>query len=309
MFKYKDKSSSFFRFFKKNSLLYLLYDIYYFEFDKFLVQIFSSYDPEFLENSTIVDHREFSTLRFLHYLYLRNWDQSFKTRISAVKYIKPLRNVNSMLSRNLLSSIKFFYCRYLTHWIVLFPASVDISKIKSWILEYMISNINANTVSRTCKEISVLTGFSFLGYSVKFSKTMAFNTPYILTSLKIYPDKFCILRSLLTKSVISRENFFPIAKRSWVNFSDYDIVLNFRRIILDLVYYYKYSYSLKSLHFVLYLLKFSCAKTLACKNRITLTQVFNKYGSVLTTEKRIYMGDYHRVYSISFPLLSEFKKI
>lgn len=301
-------STVFVPFSRKNSLLCLLADIYYFEFDKFILRTFSRFESKFYTSPIIGDLYRFSTLRILHYLYSISWNQSGRAKSDKLKYLKPLQKVTVFRAQSFPRSSTVIYYRFLTHWIVLLPSnSINLFQAKSLVLDYIKHQLRLSLFNKICRDINLTAGFSFLGYSIKVS-TPQINFPGSPIAI-IVPDRQQILQYLFLQSFITKENVFPIAKRSWVTFSDYDIICNFRKTFLELVYYYKYSNSLKSLSFAHYLLKLSCAKTLAYKNKISLTQVFTQYGLTLSTEKRIYLRHYYKICRISFPALVDFKKV
>lgn len=310
-------SSIFVTLYRKNSLLCLLYDIYYFEFDKFIVRTFSRLDSKFnIRSSILSDTYTFSTLSILHNLYSTSWSYSRRVKNDELKYLKPLQKVKKVFcTPQLPCSSTVIYYRYLTHWVVLSSSSssINLDPIKIIILEYIQNQLRLRLSNKVCHDINLIAGFSFLGYSIKVS-TIPKKRFRVLSNSSCVPlaiittDRQQILQYLFLHSFITKKNFFPIAKRSWVTFSDYDIISNFRKTFLEYIYYYKYIDNLKSLSFVHYLLKLSCAKTLAYKNRISLTQVFTQYGLALSTKKRIYLRQYYKISSISFPALTDFKK-
>ena len=300
---------------RKNSLLCLLADIYYFEFDKFILRTFSRFESKFHTSPVIGNLCKFSTLRILHDLYSISWNQSGRAKKDEWKYLEPLQKVAVFHDQSVPHSSPVIYYRFFTHWIVLLPSnSINLIQTKSLVLDYIRDQLRLTFSKKICHGINLTLGFSFLGYSIK-AVTLPKNR--LQASLNfpgspiaiITPNRQQILQYLFLQSFVTRENVFPIAKRSWVTFSDYEIICNFRKIFLELVYYYRYSDSLKSLSFVHYLLKLSCAKTLAYKNRISLTQVFIQYGLTLSTEKRIYLRHYYKICRISFPVLVDFKKV
>lgn len=299
---------------RENRLLCLLSDIYYFEFDKFILRTFR-FESRFHTSPILGDLYKFSTLRILHNLYSIRWYQSGKAKSDELKYLEPLQRVKVVRDQSLPCSSPVIYYRYLTHWVVFLSSnSLNLGDIKSIVFDYILHQFSLTHSNKICHDKNLKTGFLFLGFSIKAVSVPMLrlrasdsfpHSPFTI----ITPDRQQILNYLFVQSFITKKNFFPIAKRSWVTFSDYEIICNFRKTFLEFVYYYKYSDSLKSLSFVHYLLKFSCAKTLAYKHRISLTQVFTKYGLRLSTEKRIYLRYYYKICRISFPALLDFKKV
>nr|YP_009545107.1 maturase K [Gymnomitrion concinnatum]AZB86869.1 maturase K [Gymnomitrion concinnatum] len=71
----------------------------------------------------------------------------------------------------------------------------------------------------------------------------------------------------------------PICKVSWTTFTDHEIFRRFDQIIRNIFSYYSGSMKKKGLYQLHYILRFSCAKTLACKHKSTIRTVWKKYGS------------------------------
>lgn len=300
---------------RKDSLLCLLYDIYYFEFDKFIVRTFGRLESKINTSPILSDPYKFSTLWILHNLYSIRWYNSGKAKNDELKYFKPLQKVDVFCTQQVPRSSTFIYYRYRTSWVVLLSSgnSINLKQTTLTVSEYIQTQLRPRFLKKVCHDINLTNGFLFLGYAIKVStgptkRLRVSSNSFSVSHAILTPDRQQILHYLFLQSFITKKNFFPIAKRGWVTFSDYEIICNFRKTFLEITYYYKYSDSLKFLSFVHYLLKLSCAKTLAYKNRISLTQVFTQYGLTLTTEKRIYLRQYYKISSISFPSLLDFKK-
>lgn len=71
----------------------------------------------------------------------------------------------------------------------------------------------------------------------------------------------------------------PICRVSWTTFTDHEIFGRFDKIIRNIFAYYGGSVDRKGLYQLHYILRFSCAKTLACKHKSSIRTVWRKYGS------------------------------
>jgi hypothetical protein len=71
----------------------------------------------------------------------------------------------------------------------------------------------------------------------------------------------------------------PISKLAWTTLTDDEIFNRFDQIWKNFFYYYNGCKSKKNLYQVQYILRFSCAKTLACKHKSTIRYVWKKHGS------------------------------
>nr|CEF90496.1 maturase K [Rupicapnos numidica] len=76
----------------------------------------------------------------------------------------------------------------------------------------------------------------------------------------------------------------PISKPIWADFSDSDILNRFGRICRNLSHYYSGSSKKKSLYQIKYILRLSCARTLARKHKSTVRAFVRRLGSELVEE-------------------------
>lgn len=73
----------------------------------------------------------------------------------------------------------------------------------------------------------------------------------------------------------------PISKAAWSLLDDDQIIRQFNSVLSGYINYYSFAANFGELGFIQYILKFSLAKTLAHKRKITVKQVFQKYGGNL----------------------------
>nr|CBM40402.1 maturase K [Commicarpus scandens] len=76
----------------------------------------------------------------------------------------------------------------------------------------------------------------------------------------------------------------PISKSVWTDLSDSDIIDRFGRIRRNLSHYYSGSSRKKSLYRIKYILRLSCARTLARKHKSTVRSFLKRLGSKLLEE-------------------------
>ena len=105
--------------------------------------------------------------------------------------------------------------------------------------------------------------------------------------ITIIPDKERLLKNLINKQFCKGPNYKPIGKPSWTLLDEYEIVLKYRRIIIGLSNYYRNCDSHRILHYVSYILQYSCAKTIARRKKKSLRSIFKQYGKNLTIQKNI----------------------
>nr|UNA62894.1 maturase K [Leea guineensis] len=76
----------------------------------------------------------------------------------------------------------------------------------------------------------------------------------------------------------------PISKPAWADSSDYDIIDRFVRICRNLSHYHSGSSKKKSLYRIKYILRLSCARTLARKHKSTVRAFLKRLGSEFLEE-------------------------
>lgn len=130
--------------------------------------------------------------------------------------------------------------------------------------------------------------FYFLGYTlgslsemVEAKAKMMDNLPTTHITFRVFCPK--IPTSLLIE-YLAREGFcdgsgFPISRSAWATATDTDITNRFNRLWKNLFIYYSGSSGLDGLYRIRYILRFSCAKTLACKHKSTIRAVWKRFGS------------------------------
>nr|ACB15207.1 maturase K [Villarsia umbricola] len=97
----------------------------------------------------------------------------------------------------------------------------------------------------------------------------------------------------------------PIGKLIWTNLSDSDIIERFGRIYRNLSHYHSGSSRKKSLYRIKYILRLSCAKTLASKHKSTVRAFLKRLGSELLEE---FFTEEEQVLSLAFPRVSSISR-
>nr|ABA61578.1 maturase K [Tiquilia latior] len=93
----------------------------------------------------------------------------------------------------------------------------------------------------------------------------------------------------------------PISKPVWADLSDSDIIDRFGRICRNLSHYYSGSSKKKSLYRIKYILRLSCAKTLARKHKSNVRAFLKRFGSEFLEE---FFTSEEEVLSLTFPRAS-----
>nr|AAX57096.1 maturase K [Pseudophyllanthus ovalis] len=109
-----------------------------------------------------------------------------------------------------------------------------------------------------------------------------------------------LIRSL-AKTQFCNTGGHPISKPIWAGSSDSDIINRFTRIYRNFSHYYSGSSKKKSLYRIKYILRLSCAKTLARKHKSTVRVFLKKIGSEFLEE---FFTEEGRIPSFIFPRVS-----
>nr|ANB44169.1 maturase K [Wittmackia caymanensis] len=102
----------------------------------------------------------------------------------------------------------------------------------------------------------------------------------------------------LSKAKFCTVSGHPISKPIWTNLSDCDIIDRFGRICRNLSHYHSGSSEKRSLYRIKYILRLSCARTLARKHKSTVRSFLRRLGSVLLEE---FFTEEEQVLSLIFP--------
>nr|YP_010273755.1 maturase K [Erycibe obtusifolia]UKO32163.1 maturase K [Erycibe obtusifolia] len=90
----------------------------------------------------------------------------------------------------------------------------------------------------------------------------------------------------------------PISKPVWADLSDSDIIERFGRICRNIFHYYSGSSKKRSLYRIKYILRLSCARTLARKHKSTVRAFLQSLGSELLEE---FFTSEDKIISLTFP--------
>nr|YP_009912481.1 maturase K [Bartramia pomiformis]QLJ53763.1 maturase K [Bartramia pomiformis] len=186
--------------------------------------------------------------------------------------------------------LSFHYVRYDNNSIIAIKSSNYLAEKWSFFLfkfwhyyfHYLFKpyRIDIKKISKSC--------FFFLGYlfSIQIKKVL------VETKMLHYLKKAYIIKKELYSitpissliELLAKEKFcnilgHPISKLAWTTLTDDEIFNRFDQIWKNFFYYYSGCKNKKNLYQVQYILRFSCAKTLACKHKSTIRYVWKKHGS------------------------------
>nr|ADR78251.1 maturase K [Cyanella orchidiformis] len=182
--------------------------------------------------------------------------------------------------------IKKWKCNFVNFWQFYFhfwsqPYRIHINQLSNssfYFLGYLSSVlINTSVVRNQMLENSVLID----------TVTKKFDTivPVILLIGSLSKAKFCTVLG------------HPISKPIWADLSDSDIIDRFGRICRNLSHYHRGSSKKQGLYRIKYILRLSCARTLARKHKSTVRTFLRRFGSGLLEE---FFAEEEQVLSLIF---------
>nr|AAN63250.1 maturase K [Siphonochilus aethiopicus] len=154
--------------------------------------------------------------------------------------------------------------------------------------------------------------FSFLGYfsSVQMNSSMVRNqmleNSFIMETLTKKFDTIVPIIPLiqsLSKAQFCTVSGYPISKPIWADLTDCDIINRFGRICRKLSHYHSGSSKKKSLYRMKYILRLSCARTLARKHKSSARSFLQRLSSGLLEE---FFTEEEQVISLIFPKITSF---
>lgn len=194
--------------------------------------------------------------------------------------------------------LKFFYVRYADDWIILTNGNKEIAKIiKNLISNFLKENLELKLSDKKTKITNITKEpAKFLGFELKISDRGAIRKKSIenqdneetkkksithkVSGLLLWaqPDKQRLINRLHMKGYCTK-NGFP-KELPWLSTLEAHIIIErFNAIIRGLAQYYLPIIRNKSkLHRWIYILRYSCLKTLAQKYRISIKQIFQRFG-------------------------------
>jgi hypothetical protein len=290
----------------------LLFNIYMFEFDKFIYEsIILKYSTTNKSNayqrtlyrSKKLKEKVVERSNSLNEKEKRN-DPLLKQKRKEYKQMQT--TLLNMPSYDRSNEVAMVYTRYADNWILGIAAPLGMVKsikqeIETWILEHLELQLSPEKTRITnIRKHSV----PFLGYSIHLrsqnrnTKVGSFRLKGInkktslvkrrTTSSKFYvaPNKERLLTKVKQLGIAS-QSLYPIAKRPWASLDEFQIVQKYHSMFLGLVGHYTKCHTLVPLNRLSYIYQYSCAKTIATRKKITTPQVFQKYGKQLTIVRKM----------------------
>nr|CAD22187.1 maturase [Pentaphylax euryoides] len=286
------KKSSF-SFSKRNQRLFLfLYNSYVCEYESIFV---------FLQNQS--SHlRSISSGTFLERIYfygkIENFVEVFTKDFQAILWLfkDPFMHYVRYQGKSILASkgtsllmnkwkyyLVNFWQSYFYMWSQ--PGRIHINQLSNHSLDFL-GYLSSVRVNPSMVQSQMLENSFLIGNAIKQFDTIVPIIPLIGSLSKA---KFC--------NVLGH----PISKPVWADLSDSDIIDRFGRIYRNLSHYHGGSSKKMSLHRIKYILRLSCARTLARKHKSTVRAFLKRLGSELLEE---FFTEEEQVFSLIFPKAS-----
>ena len=217
---------------------------------------------------------------------------------STVKFLKLKRMERYSVSSLKEEKIEIKYVRYADDWMLGVKGDFRLaSQLKEEIGEFLQTFLNQKMHPDKTKITDLRAGkATFLGYEIylpkkkglcvfinKGTRTIRRTNPVLRFDIPL--DR--LLSRMIDRGYIVRneKGIRPISKQSYSTLEDETIVSHFRAVWIGLSNYYSGCTNLGKLQYIYYLLKFSCAMTLAHRHRMSVRSVFTKYTKELKVHK------------------------
>nr|UBD07501.1 maturase K [Primula sikkimensis] len=248
---------------KSNSYRHFLDRIYFYEKRDHFVEIFTKYFQAVL--GSFKDP-------FMHYARYQG-----KALLASKGSFLLINKWNSYL-------VHFWQCYFYT-WSQ--PGRIQINKLSNHSLDLLGYLSSVRPTSSMIRNQMLENAFLIANVSKKFDMIV----PIIPLIGSLSKAKFC------------NPLGHPISKPIWADLSDSDIIDRFGRIYRNISHYYSGSSKKMSLYRIKYIIRLSCARTLARKHKSTVRAFLKRAGSAFLEEFFMEMEE-ERIFSLTFPKVS-----
>lgn len=296
----------------------LLFNIYMLELDKFVFEeIITPIIKENKEKKNEIVSSRYNKARYQKAKALNNYraaKENFKLSHSHSHKI-ILKETKKILKQKILNGVKIPYgdhkrtkkgaifVRYTDDWVLAITGNkTQAKKIKNQIFEFLDEKLQMKLDDNKTQITSYSKGFKFLGFEIRMEtrkpklmriliQTTREKKERILRrttsrNITVEPDSKKILKRLKELKMFEK-NYFPIGKPVWYSYSEFQIAQKYAQIMRSIFNYYKACKKLSRLYHISYILKFSCAKTIAGRKKISMPKVFKRYGKDLIIQEHI----------------------
>lgn len=301
----------------------LLFNIYMFNFDKYIYH--NIVEPMIKNPPKPKQNPEYKRILFQESKLLKKLDKQMDKTI--LKKYKSLRRERQNISTYVITSIpkSAVFIRYADDWVLFLNCThKKAQQYKNQITEYIKKALSLELDGEKTLITSLENGVSFLGFTIiKWSKSQR-KKKFVLqrrrnkivrslrqttsNKINILPDKSRIRRNLILKGFCNSD-LYPIGRRGLAELDEFEIVLKYRQIMLGIIEYYRNCDSTRALNQLSYILQYSCAKTLATRQKTTIRKIFDKYTTKLIINRQFFTQGETINKRTSFPTYPELKKL
>lgn len=289
----------------------LLFNIYMFELDKWIYHSFIKERIEDKAHSKIKFNSDYTSITRKISSKNRVLKSTIKIqdRKETIKELRSLRKIRNKFPTYDIQSIPKYasYTRYADDWVLcITDTKQNVEKIKKEI-EYFTKNILKMSLNEEKTLITKMTqGVNFLGYNFIMNKPEDTQNKKVLqkrssgeyirtikrtTSRNIVVgiDSNRIKERLISERYARLKDgkMFPTHNPILAKLSPFEIVLHYRRVQIGTINYYRNCDKQKILELISYILQYSCAMTIANREKISIKKVFDKYGKKLRIKNPI----------------------
>jgi group II intron reverse transcriptase/maturase len=194
------------------------------------------------------------------------------------------------------------YVRYADDWIIGVSGDKELAyQLKIEVSEFLEDHLKQKLHPRKTKVMDIKAGKAkFLGYEIYLplqKKISPYYKPYYKKDrtrrtncmLRFDIPQDHVLKRMHERGYIRKlpKGYFPTSKKSYTTLTDYVIVKHFQAVWKGIENYYSGCTNLQKLQYIHYLLRFSCAMTLAHRHRSSVKKIFVKHGKTLTVTEGI----------------------
>lgn len=274
----------------------ILCNIYMNEFDLFMESIITKYT---IERTNLNKHPDQAKLRNQKKIIQKILKENLISKEEKKSVLKELTRVSLELIKlpyYLKSHVHIYYVRYADDWLIGINGPRNlVSQIKEEVGTFLLNNLKLKLSQNKTKITDIKDGKNlvlFLGYFITLQKQGRIlrlinknsKKPYYKGTtghkIKCLIPKERLLNSLKEKGFCDH-TFFPIAYKCFSNFEDLLIVQRFNSIRRGLINFYCLVDDSNPLWQIDYILRYSCAKTLAQKHKTSMSKIFKKHGKTL----------------------------
>jgi len=290
----------------------LLFNIYMlgldeYIYEEFIVRVLTENENKKLDvESPVYSKISYETKKALKEMEkLKNKNHKTQEFKIAQKKFRKLRAIRNKTPFEDVTRLKkgAVYVRYADDWVLALTCNKkEAEQIKIKISEFLQTKRKMQLDEEKTKITHASESYKFLGFEIRlnikkpklarvlqkhkngnYTRTLKRTTSRQLT---IEPDSDRILRRLKLLKFCNK-NYEPRGKPAWIVYDEFQIVQKYDQVFRGIFNYYEPCQRLTRLARISYILQYSCARTLARRKKISMKQIFMKYGKNLHIKVKI----------------------